>query len=399
MITTKLYLDTRAVKPGQVAPVRVVITKDSVRAMVPTNVSVRPANWDPEAQAVVGVATKAKLNSLLEVRKAQVVQAIFLIESDPANESMSAAQIKNRVLEMINLRQAKENRKPTVAEVMEECITARPGRTGELYAVTLKKLRAYDAKFDERSFEDITARWLERFDAFMAETSPSRNARNIHMRNIRCVFNRAIDDEITQAYPFRKLKLKPEATIKRAMSVEEIRKIIRTPLPKWMEVYRDMWVLSFCLVGINIADLCALTEIDGQGRIEYIRAKTKRKYSIKVEPEAMEIINRYRGKGQLLSMMDTHSNYRMWYNQLCRGLREVMRVLNEKRDGIVIKNLTSYWARHSWATTAALLDIPKETIAAGLGHGGNTVTDIYIAFDSRKVDAANRAVLDAVFNK
>ena len=58
--------------------------------------------------------------------------------------------------------------------------------------------------------------------------------------------------------------------------------------------------------------------------------------------------------------------------------------------------ITSYWARHSWATIAASLDIPKDTIAHALGHGGNTVTDIYIDFDQTKVDEANRKVLDWV---
>ena len=63
-------------------------------------------------------------------------------------------------------------------------------------------------------------------------------------------------------------------------------------------------------------------------------------------------------------------------------------------------NLTTYWARHTWATIAASLDIPKETIAAALGHGGNTVTDIYIDFDQRKVDEANRKVIDwALYGK
>ena len=60
-------------------------------------------------------------------------------------------------------------------------------------------------------------------------------------------------------------------------------------------------------------------------------------------------------------------------------------------------HITTYWARHTWATIAASLDIPKETIAAGLGHGGNTVTDIYIDFDRRKVDEANRRVIDWVY--
>jgi hypothetical protein len=57
-------------------------------------------------------------------------------------------------------------------------------------------------------------------------------------------------------------------------------------------------------------------------------------------------------------------------------------------------NLTTYWARHTWATIAAELDIPKETIAKALGHGGREVTDVYIRFDDKKIDKANRQVID-----
>jgi len=56
--------------------------------------------------------------------------------------------------------------------------------------------------------------------------------------------------------------------------------------------------------------------------------------------------------------------------------------------------LTTYWARHTWATIAAELDIPKETISAALGHSMGDVTDIYIQFNRKKIDKANRKVLD-----
>lgn len=67
----------------------------------------------------------------------------------------------------------------------------------------------------------------------------------------------------------------------------------------------------------------------------------------------------------------------------------------EKREyNGLFPELSTYWARHIWATVAASLDVPKETIAAALGHGGNSVTDIYIDFDHNKVDEANRKVID-----
>ena len=144
------------------------------------------------------------------------------------------------------------------------------------------------------------------------------------------------------------------------------------------------------LLGINTIDLCSLLRGDLIGdRIEFSRAKTHRLYSIKVEPEAEEIIKRYRGDSLLLNFADGLKNYRMYYNRLSIALREI-------GDSLKLPGLSSYWARHSWATIAAGLDIPRDTIAHALGHGGNTVTDIYIDFDQAKVDQANRRVLDWV---
>ena len=262
-------------------------------------------------------------------------------------------------------------------------------RTKEIYQATISRMTAYDSNLDKKNFEDITIRWLTDFDAFLSKTSPSQNARNIHFRNIRTVINAAIDDELTTHYPFRRFKIRPTPTKKRSLSVGNIQKVFNCEgLEDWEIKYLDFFKLSFMFIGINVVDLCNLTEIV-DGRIEYDRAKTHKPYSIKVEPEAMEIIERYRGKTHLLSFTDNYANYRHFYNNLCKGLSSIKTKLG-------IKELTTYWARHTWATIAASLDIPKDTIAAALGHGGNTVTDIYIDFDQRKVDAANRRVLDWV---
>ena len=233
-------------------------------------------------------------------------------------------------------------------------------------------------------------------DDFLARASPSQNARDIHFRNVRAFCNDAIDEEVTVHYPFRKFKIKPVKTRKRSFKVEVLRKIFNTPIDGFEEKYRDIFKLIFCLCGINIVDLCNLKSIE-DGRIEYDRAKTNRHYSIKVEPEAMAIIEKYRGKDWLINPLDTNKDYRCYYMRLCHGLKTLKETLNAIDDGIKMDELTTYWARHSWATVAASLDIPKETIAAALGHGGNTVTDIYIDFDQKKVDDANRKVLDYVF--
>ena len=272
--------------------------------------------------------------------------------------------------------------------------------TRGVYKHTLDRIRAFDKNVDNKMFEDIDLKWLTDFEAFCAKTA-CKNARNIHLRNIRAVFNNAIDYEITTAYPFRRFKIRPEATRKRSMAVEELRRLFYYPVEDYAEIYRDMFRLIFMLVGINSVDLHGLKSITRDGRIEYKRAKTGRLYSIKVEPEAMEIINKYRGKNGLLCIADRWSDSRNFRHQCNKALQKIGQVERKGRGGkktitAEFEGVTTYWARHTWATIAASLDIPKDTIAAALGHGGDTVTDIYIDFDQKKVDAANRRVLDWV---
>ena len=163
-----------------------------------------------------------------------------------------------------------------------------------------------------------------------------------------------------------------------------------------------MFKLSFMLMGINFADMLNLKRSDmREGRIVFNRHKTARLYSMKVEPEAMALIEKYAGKDHLLSIMDSRKDYLQYVRQTNNALRKIgdcerSGLGGKKTHHAICPELSTYWARHTWATIAASLDIPKETIAAALGLGGNTVTDIYIDFDRRKVDEANRKVLDWV---
>jgi integrase len=216
------------------------------------------------------------------------------------------------------------------------------------------------------------------------------NARNIHLRNIRAIYNDAINEDKASLndYPFRRFKIKAQVTPKRSLSVEQIVKIRDTD---WgiLQPVADAFLLMFYLIGINIVDLLSLKEITYEGRIEYYRSKTGRFYSIEVLPPAIQLIEKYKGENLLLLWSEKYSNYRNFTKYINKRLDKI-------GQGIGVPELTSYYARHSWATLAAKLDIPKETIAAGLGHGGNSVTDIYIDFDRDKIDQANRLLIESL---
>ena len=224
-------------------------------------------------------------------------------------------------------------------------------------------------------------------------TGLATNARAIHLRNIRAVFNKAIDEEVIglELYPFRRFKIEKERTRKRAVSLAQLRVLFDYPCETVAEEWAvDVSRLIFYLIGINTVDLFYLEEYDGE-YIHYRRAKTGTLYSIKVEPEAAALLEKYRGREHLLN-----------FRERFKHLESFKAKINKTLKGIASKDsripvMTSYTFRHTWATLAAELDIPKETIAAGLGHAQNaTVTDVYIDFNRKKVDAANRRVLDYV---
>lgn len=168
---------------------------------------------------------------------------------------------------------------------------------------TFKKMKEFCADksyncgepFDRLTFDDITLKWLNSFDEWLVAGGAAQNTRNIHLKNIRTVINRAIDEELTEKYPFRRFKIRPEATRKCSMPVERLRALFDYPVEEYQKFYLDMFKLIFMLIGINTTDLYNLTGIVN-GRIEYRRAKTHRLYSIKVEPEALEIIKRWKGE-------------------------------------------------------------------------------------------------------
>lgn len=375
------------------APLMIAVTHKGRTAYIPFNISVPAANWDSKNGKVVRHPQRTMFNDIISKRLVEIErQFILLSEQGRINNDMTALEIRDLLVEATVSDDVKKAREAEnyVKNVYKRFLSHKSGGTLTIYNATFLRLGEYLGKdFDSLTFEMIDKEWLTCWDEHLAKTSPSANSRSIHLRNLRAVFNDAIDNGITTNYPFRRFKIKTQKTKKRNLKVEVLRNLFTTTeLEPWMVKYRDFFVLSFMLCGINVGDLCNLTEIR-DGRIEYTRAKTHKTYSIKLEPEALEIINRYKGKTHLLNYLDTCKSYRIFYNRLCVGLRRL-------KDIVGIPELTTYWARHSWATIAASIDIPKDTIAQALGHGGNTVTDIYLELDQRKVDIANRKVLDWV---
>ena len=401
MATTKLYLDTRATKWGEPAPLKVSITKAGVAAYLPLGVRILPSQWDKEHGKVKDCQNKVAINAFIQTQKQKIDNLLLQLTAEGKLSKMSAVQIKNVIQDILNPKS--EDGSLFLIRFKGYMGTRQKQRTREIYEATYNRIVQFDPKANTLSFEQITKDWLTRFDRFLQQYEPSQNTRSIHFRNIRAVFNDAIDNDITTSYPFRKFMIRPVATAKRAYSVERLRELFNYPVLEHERKYLDLFKLIFYLIGINAIDLYNLTEVKN-GRIIYNRSKTSRLYSIKVEPEAQEIIDRYKGTERLLSITEGFNSVHTFISSVNRGLKQIgprTRVIKNGKEVLqynsAFPDLSTYVARHTWATIAYELEIPNETIAAALGHSfGNRTTAIYIDKDIRKVDEANRKVIDYV---
>jgi len=288
---------------------------------------------------------------------------------------------------------------------IDEYIKTKPKEsTKQVFLTTKKRIESFDG---HATFDTIDRDWLERFQAHEILKGRLINGIGIDLRNIRTVFNWAIDNEITAKYPFRKFSIKTERQQYLYLNADEMREYRDFPVEPFMEKYRDLFMLGFYLIGINLSDLLELpADCIKHGRIQYKRNKTGRLYDIKVEPEAMEIIKKYKGKEHLLNILDggqtKESSFRRTLGDYLKRIGPTTMKKNKK--GALIKkaitplhkDIVWYTARRSWATIAASLDIPKETIGKALGHSewDSSTTDLYIQFDNKKIDDANRKVID-----
>ena len=385
MNNVTFILDTRRPLQDGTFPVKLSVG-NGTRLYLSTGVSVKAENF--VAGQVEGTKDAKRLNGILDTQRLRVKARLLLLKEDGKLERCSAAHLRKLLTAPDMDEVPEEDRRTSFWTIAERCISTKEGRTKLVYLHTLAKLRAFagDAPL---YIEDIDRVWLHGFDASIGGKV---NSRAIHLRNLRAICNFALDEELTTHYPFRKFKIRTEETRKKALTLEQVRAFMAVPGPN---EYRDVFILMLYLRGINVSDLAELTEEDVVGgRIEYRRNKTGQLYSIKVEPEAQEILDRWKGERHLLRCFDRYKEPHD-YN---RRMREALKKMKRPDGTLIEKDCSSNWARHTWATMCAELDVPDPTISLGMGHriAGHRTTAIYIKRDQRKVDEANRKVIDYI---
>ncbi len=392
----RFYIDKNKTGKEGKCIVRLYCSVGSRYIRLNTGITIEPDSWNVATQRVSKGRYARQINFALDSISHRVNEFVLSCIESGRVDRVNKANLARVILQ--------GSTSSTEFEVFfRSVIETKRGRTKELYQRTLKKVLAFDSIPE---FSTINRTWLDRFDLSMSKLAI--NTRAIHLRNLRNVINCAIDDGYTSNYPFRRWKIRTEETPMRSLSIEKMRWLLHADLQVHYVEYRDIFLLILYLRGINIVDLSRLTpDSIRDGRLEYRRSKTRALYSIKLEPEALEIIERYRGTQKLLAPFERYKDYKDYAKHVNDALQR-MGPVKRRPDGKPVKtrnglyvmepiqpDLTTYFARYSWATYAAHIGIQRDTISEGLGHQyGSRVTGIYIQFDRQKVDDANRAVID-----
>ena len=408
MAKASLYLDLRASKDSQ-GSIKVRVYHKGSAFFLPTSIKISADQW---MDGVIINHSRAKQwNSFLKLRMLNITSELIRLDAVGKLNSLTSTELKKRLQLLCGAVEEEEAEQPTdlfwpiFQEYME---TQKNAGTKTIYRQTASRLQAFDLNIEKRHFSEIDKAWLEKFDDHMALTAPKRNARNIHLRNVRAVFNYAINaKELNIPYPFRAFKIQSEATASRALTIEQIRLLRSYPLNEpHMAKFRDIFMLMVYLRGINAADLFTALKTDIiNGRLEYKRKKTGTFYSVKIEPEAQAIIDRYAGETYLIDVCETYKNPTDYLRKMDRGLKNVGPLERKGLGGKkyykgILPNLSSYYSRHTFASLGAELHIPIETISESLGHKiGSPTTAIYVHYLRQQVDDATRKIIDYIIGK
>lgn len=404
MATTKFYLDLRGKAKDRKGSILISLYHNNTTTTIATGIRVLPEEWN--GTRVVNTANAESLNATLLARMTAVNKSLAYLAFTDGFDRMTASQLKKLLTQ--DKTPVKEY---TVEELFREYMSTdiKPG-TVKIYNSALKKIISFSGSGTK--ITDIDLKWLRRFDSFLSRTQGA-NGRSIYMRCLRAVCNYARHTGVIQTYPFDNFQIRHEHTRKRCVCVKELRELISYKVSPLQETYRDYFLLMFYLIGVNAKDLLlAKHESVVNGRLEYIRAKTGKRYSIKIEPEAQAIIDRHKGKDWLLDALDHCQHYQSFLHMLNDSLKEIGEATFEtvpdpydlfgeqsviKKIKPLIPGLSTYYARHSWATIAYEIGIPIDVISQALGHSdGNRTTLIYVKYNQEKVDDANRKVIDYV---
>lgn len=276
--------------------------------------------------------------------------------------------------------------------------------TASSYELSMKSLKAYlrDTTGKEPKkllFQDITVKFLNDYEAWMTEIKgKSLTTVGIYLRGLRVIFNRAIELKNIDAeiYPFgsKRYEIPASTNTKKAFDSIQLGILFQAkPETKEQEKARDFWFFSFVCNGMNMKDILHLKWGNlNDGQIEFVREKTKRTKKANSKPIqvpytdfAKSFIEKYgttekNPNGFVFPVLSENDNAERQHAVKLNFIRFVNQHIKKlAKANELNENISTYWARHSFATTAVRKKASMEYVSEALGHSDLKTTKNYFA--------------------
>ncbi len=396
-ITVSAILDTRRILANGNYPVKIRVTHKRERSYYPTGKSMNPETWQH-----LNTARKA---DIISMRK-DIENSFSLVKSSVQD----LAEVGQFTIGLLNARMNRGISPTMTAAIVSKIEFLREESkisTADIFTAVLKNLRKLTTK--EIRYDDVTPMWLKRFEDFLRADNKSQTTIAIYLRAIRAIFNDARKASIVKEshYPFGrgKYEIQEGEGRKLALNLQQIGQIARyEDGTDTTAKYRDYWLFLYLCNGINVADFVKL-KYDNiiNGEIYFVRQKTehrtrtRKEICVPISSPMQEIINRWGNppeKGNYIfpilcgdeNEVERNNKTKYFTRSINKRMQNIGKVLG-------ISHISTYTARHSFATVLKRSGSSIAYISESLGHQNIKTTENYLASFEREERAKNAELL------
>lgn len=381
-------------------PIMLRVCKGGKKKYISLGISVNPKFWDFEKSTPKrNCPNREQLIKVINEQEQKYAEQI--LEFSVEKREYTPTTLIEAIVPVQKARTVGELFNEYIAQLKDE------GRLG--YALSVQQvcnsLLKYKGHLDIY-FSEIDVNWLKAYESWLRCCKLADNTIGIRFRTLRAVYNLALAEGLVKAdcYPFKKYKVSKlhKETAKRAITKEQVKQVIDYDVSGarfYKRLAVDMFAFSYLMGGINFTDMAFLTDknVEG-GRLVYVRQKTKKLIMLPLQEKAVEIMNRYRSSQRkfIFPILDERERtLRQIRNRIYDVLDNVNGYLKEigKELGVELK-ISSYVARHSYATVLKRSGVSTSVISESLGHSSERVTQIYLdSFENKQLNDAMKNLL------
>lgn len=365
-----------------------------ITRQITTSYKLFPREWDSESSIINITKAEYHRRSYLQNIERRIMRDITNLQRVAA-QSNDVEQTIESYATLSKSYTLVEFAKRITGELKNEGRT----KTAASYLTALRSFLQFQKGVDI-GFDEIKPHLIKRYEQHLKARNICNNSISFYMRILRAIYNRAVEENLTeQCFPFKGVYVGIDKTVKRAVDEDIISRLKTLTLPKnkGLEFARDMFLFSFYCRGMAFVDVAHLTNSNIKGDyIVYQRHKTGQELSIRIEPCLKNIITRYSEKSNkeryLLPILTGDSpNYESALRLQNLRLKNISDMMGLGTP------LTSYVARHSWATLAKRKGVSTQIISESMGHSNEKTTLIYLSsLDRTVIDQANAKLLSGL---